>query len=250
MTETNLASLLVELRTEELPPKALARLGASFAEGIVQRLAARDLIEGEASVEKYATPRRLAVLIKNVRAVAPERQVREKVLPVSVALDKDGQPTAPLAKKLAALGFPDFAIGDLERAQDGKAEAFFLRYAAPGATLAEGLQTALDETLAKLPIPKVMTYQRPDGTNVQFVRPVHRLTTLHGEQVVPVSALGVDADDTTLGHRFLSEGLVQIQHADSYSDTLLHKAHVVANFADRKATIRTQLLALAGGDQV
>ncbi|CAE6758680.1 Glycine--tRNA ligase beta subunit [Paraburkholderia aspalathi] len=250
MTQPHQATLLVELLTEELPPKALARLGDAFAEGIAQRLAAHDLIEGELSFERYATPRRLAVTIKNVRSVAPEKHVREKVLPVSVALDKDGQPTAPLAKKLAALGFPDFSVNDLERAQDGKAEAFFLRYAAPGATLAEGLQAALNETLAKLPIPKVMTYQRPDGTNVQFVRPVHRLTTLHGEQVVPVTALGVDADDTTLGHRFLSEGLVQIQHADSYADTLMHKGRVVANFADRKETIRTHLLAQADGDQV
>ncbi|NYH18346.1 glycine--tRNA ligase subunit beta [Paraburkholderia bryophila] len=252
MTQPHQATLLVELLTEELPPKALARLGDAFAEGIAQRLAARDLIEGELSFERYATPRRLAVTIKNVRAVAPEKQVREKVLPVSVALDKDGQPTAPLAKKLAALGFPDFSVNDLERAQDGKAEAFFLRYAAPGATLADGLQAALDEALAvsKLPIPKVMTYQRPDGTNIQFVRPAQRLTVLHGDQVVPVSALGIDADDTTLGHRFLSEGFVQIQHADSYADTLLHKAHVVANFADRKATIRTHLLAQADGDQV
>ncbi|NPT56315.1 glycine--tRNA ligase subunit beta [Paraburkholderia elongata] len=250
MTQPHQATLLVELLTEELPPKALARLGEAFAEGIAQRLAARDLVEGELSFERYATPRRLAVTIKNVRSVAPEKHVREKVLPVSVALDKDGQPTAPLAKKLAALGFPDFSVNDLERAQDGKAEAFFLRYAAPGATLAEGLQSALDETLAKLPIPKVMTYQRPDGTNVQFVRPAHRLTTLHGEQVVPVTALGVDADDTTLGHRFLSEGFVNIQHADSYADTLMHKGRVVANFADRKETIRTHLLAQADGDQV
>lgn len=250
MTQPHQATLLVELLTEELPPKALARLGDAFAEGIAQRLAARDLVEGELSFERYATPRRLAVTIRNVRSVAPEKHVREKVLPVSVALDKDGQPTAPLAKKLAALGFPDFSVNDLERAQDGKAEAFFLRYAAPGATLAEGLQAALDETLARLPIPKVMTYQRPDGTNVQFVRPAHRLTTLHGEQVVPVSALGVDADDTTLGHRFLSEGFVQIQHADSYADTLMHKGRVVANFADRKETIRTHLLAQAEGDQV
>ncbi len=214
MTEINQASLLVELLTEELPPKALARLGTSFAEGIVQRLAARDLIEGEASFEKFATPRRLAVLIKNVRAVAPERQVREKVLPVSVALDKDGQPTPPLAKKLAALGFPDTKIEDLERAQDGKAEAFFLRYAAPGATLAEGLQSALTETLGKLPIPKLMTYQRPDGASVQFVRPVHGLIALHGRDIVPVSALGIDSGDTTLGHRFLSSGIVAIGHAD------------------------------------
>jgi len=250
MTQPHQATLLVELLTEELPPKALARLGDAFAEGIAQRLAARDLVEGELSFERYATPRRLAVTIKNVRAVAPEKHVREKVLPVSVALDKDGQPTAPLAKKLAALGFPDFSVNDLERAQDGKAEAFFLRYAAPGATLAEGLQSALDETLARLPIPKVMTYQRPDGTNVQFVRPAHRLIALHGEQIVPVSALGIDADDTTLGHRFLSEGFVQIQHADSYAETLLHKGRVVANFSDRKETIRTHLLAQANGDQV
>jgi glycyl-tRNA synthetase beta chain len=250
MTQPHQATLLVELLTEELPPKALARLGDAFAEGIAQRLAARDLIEGELSFERYATPRRLAVMIRNVRAVAPEKHVREKVLPVSVALDKDGQPTAPLAKKLAALGFPDFSVNDLERAQDGKAEAFFLRYAAPGATLADGLQAALDETLGKLPIPKVMTYQRPDGTNVQFVRPAQRLTALHGEQIVPVSALGIDADDTTLGHRFLSEGFVQIQHAESYAETLLHKGHVVASFADRKETIRTHLLAQADGDQV
>ncbi|HEX7936469.1 MAG TPA: glycine--tRNA ligase subunit beta [Paraburkholderia sp.] len=250
MTQPHQATLLVELLTEELPPKALARLGDAFAEGIAERLAARDLIEGELSFERYATPRRLAVMVKNVRAVAPEKQVREKVLPVSVALDKDGQPTAPLAKKLAALGFPDFSVSDLERAQDGKAEAFFLRYAAPGATLAEGLQSALDETLARLPIPKVMTYQRPDGSNVQFVRPVQRLTALHGERIVPVSALGIDADDTTLGHRFLSEGFVQIQHADTYADTLMHKGRVVPNFADRKETIRTHLLAHADGDQV
>ncbi|HEY4353756.1 MAG TPA: glycine--tRNA ligase subunit beta [Paraburkholderia sp.] len=244
------ATLLVELLTEELPPKALARLGDAFAEGIAQRLAARDLIEGELSFERYATPRRLAVTINNVRAVAPEKNVREKVLPVSVALDANGQPTAPLAKKLAALGFPDFSVSDLERASDGKAEAFFLRYAAPGATLAEGLQTALDEALAKLPIPKVMSYQRPDGTPVQFVRPVHRLTVLHDNQIVPVSAFGIDADDTTLGHRFLSEGFVQIQHANAYAETLRHRGHVVASFTDRKDAIRSHLLAQANGDQV
>ncbi|MGF6655608.1 glycyl-tRNA synthetase beta chain [Paraburkholderia youngii] len=250
MTQSQHATLLVELLTEELPPKALARLGDAFAEGIAQRLAARDLIEGEPSFERFATPRRLAVTIHNVRAVAPEKHVREKVLPVSVALDKDGQPTAPLAKKLAALGFPDFTVNDLERAQDGKAEAFFLRYAAPGATLADGLQAALDETLGKLPIPKGMTYQRPDGSSVQFVRPVHRLTALHGEEIVPISALGIDADDTTLGHRFLSEGFVQIQHAQAYAETLEHRGRVIASFARRKEAIRSQLLAHAGEDKV
>ena len=250
MTQAHHATLLVELLTEELPPKALARLGDAFAEGIAQRLAARDLIEGELSFERYATPRRLAVTIKNVRNVAPEKQVREKVLPVSVALDANGQPTAPLAKKLAALGFADFPVGDLERASDGKNEAFFLRYSAPGATLADGLQAVLDEALAKLPIPKVMTYQRPDGSNVQFVRPVHRLTVLHGDQIVPVTAFGIDAGDTTRGHRFLSHGNVAITHADDYAHTLQHKGRVIASYADRRETIREQLIEQAGDDQV
>ena len=250
MTQAHHATLLVELLTEELPPKALARLGDAFAEGIAQRLAARDLIEGDLSFERYATPRRLAVTIKNVRSVAPEKQAREKVLPVSVALDANGQPTAPLAKKLAALGFPDFPVSDLERASDGKNEAFFLRYSAPGATLADGLQAVLDEALGKLPIPKVMTYQRPDGSNVQFVRPVHRLTVLHGDQIVPVTAFGVDADDTTRGHRFLSEGLIAIQHADEYAHTLQHKGFVIASYADRRESIRVQLIEQAGSDKV
>ncbi|POR48561.1 glycyl-tRNA synthetase beta chain [Paraburkholderia eburnea] len=250
MTQAHQATLLVELLTEELPPKALARLGDAFAEGIAQRLAARDLIEGDLSFERFATPRRLAVTIKNVRSVAPEKQVREKVLPVSVALDANGQPTAPLAKKLAALGFPDFPVGDLERASDGKNEAFFLRYAAPGATLADGLQAVLDEALAKLPIPKVMKYQRPDGSDVQFVRPVHRLTALHGHEVVPVSAFGVDAGDTTRGHRFLSEGLIAITHADDYAHTLQHKGRVIASYAARRDAIRAQLDEQAGSDRV
>jgi glycyl-tRNA synthetase beta chain len=250
MNYTHTASLLVELVTEELPPKALARLGEAFAQGLVERLAARDLIEGEPSFERFATPRRLAVLVRRVRAIAPDKQVREKVLPVSVALDANGKPTAPLSKKLAALGFPDVALDALERASDGKAEAFFLHYSAPGATLADGLQAALDEALVKLPIPKVMTYQRPDGTNVQFVRPVQRLTVLHGAEVVPVTAFGIDAGDTTVGHRFLSEGLVAILHADEYASTLETKGRVVANFVERRERIATQLLAHAKADKV
>jgi len=250
MTQAHHATLLVELLTEELPPKALARLGDAFAEGIAQRLAARGLIDGELSFERHATPRRLAVTIRHVRAVAPAKDVREKVLPVSVALDANGQPTAPLAKKLAALGFADFPVADLERASDGKNEAFFLRYTAPGATLADGLQAVLDDVLTKLPIPKVMAYQRPDGTNVQFVRPVHRLTVLHGDAIVPVTAFGIDAGDTTRGHRFLSDGEIAFAHADDYAERLQHHGFVIANYAERRESIRSQLIALAGDDEV
>jgi glycyl-tRNA synthetase beta chain len=251
---TQSSTLLVELLTEELPPKALARLSDAFANGLVERLAARDLIatvDGAApSFEVFGTPRRLGVTIRNVRAVAPDRQVREKVLPVSVALDANGQPTPPLAKKLAALGFANTPLERLERASDGKADAFFLSYSAPGASLEEGLQTALDETLAKLPIPKVMTYQRPDGTSVQFVRPAHRLIALHGENVVPLSVLGLDADSVTLGHRFLSDGRVAILHADNYARTLETHGRVIASLDARKGSIREQLLERAGADSV
>ena len=244
-------TLLVELQTEELPPKALAKLGAAFAAGIANGLKARDFLEADSVVTTYATPRRLAVTITRVRTTSPDKTIREKVLPVTVALDKDGNPTAPLAKKLAALGFPDLQVSALERAQDGKAESFFYTYTAPGSELAAGLQPVLEETVAKLPIPKVMSYQRPDGATVQFVRPVHSLLALHGETIVPLSLLGLAAGRSTLGHRFLSNGHpFDIVHADAYNELLKVFGKVVANAEERKESIRTQLLAKAGGDQV
>ena len=243
-------TLLVELLTEELPPKALSRLGEAFAAGIVGALKARDFLEAESAATVYATPRRLAVSITQVRAVSPDRQIREKVLPVSVALDKDGNPAPPLAKKLAALGFPDLKIADLERAQDGKNESFFHTYTAPGAALHTGVQAALEETLPKLPIPKVMSYQRPDGTTVQFVRPAHKLVALHGADVVPVAILGLSAGRVTLGHRFLSAGELEIEHAEHYAATLEAKGRVIAGFDARKEKIRAALHDKAGYDKV
>jgi glycyl-tRNA synthetase beta chain len=252
MNQTLLAqTLLIELQTEELPPKALVKLGAAFANGIANGLKARDFLEADSVVTTYATPRRLAVAITKVRATSPDKAIREKVLPVAVALDKDGNPTAPLGKKLAALGFPGLAVADLERAQDGKAESFFYSYTAPGSQLADGLQPVLADAVAKLPIPKVMSYQRPDGETVQFVRPVHTLLALHGDQVVPLSLLGLSTGRVTLGHRFLSNGdAITIPHADAYNDALKSQGKVVASPEERKEAIRAQLLTKADGDQV
>ncbi|MGX4642009.1 glycine--tRNA ligase subunit beta [Massilia sp. SYSU DXS3249] len=244
-------TLLVELQTEELPPKALVKLGAAFAAGIANGLKARDYLEADSVVTPYATPRRLAVSITNVRATSPDKSIREKVLPVAVALDKEGNPSAPLAKKLAALGFPDLKISDLERAQDGKAESFFYTYTAAGSALAGGLQQVLTETVAKLPIPKVMSYQRPDGATVGFVRPVHLLLALFGEQVLPLTLLGLDAGRQTMGHRFLSHGgTIAITHADQYAAILENEGKVIAGAEARKESIRAQLLEKAGADQV
>lgn len=244
-------TLLVELQTEELPPKALVKLGAAFAAGITHGLKARDFLEADSVATTYATPRRLAVSITNVRDTSPDKSIREKVLPVSVALDKEGNPSAPLAKKLAALGFPDLKIDDLERAQDGKAESFFYTYTAAGSALAGALQDVLADTVTKLPIPKVMSYQRPDGATVQFVRPVHRLLVLHGDAVLPLSLLGLAAGRETIGHRFLSHGnAFAIDHADNYARTLESEGKVMSSAEARKDSIRQQLLEKAGADQV
>lgn len=244
-------TLLIELLTEELPPKALAKLGAAFANGIVNGLKSRDFLEENSVTTSYASPRRLAVSITNVREVSPDKSIREKVLPVSVALDANGNGTAPLAKKLAALGFPDLTVADLERAADGKAESFFYTHTAPGSKLEAGAQAALSESAAKLPIPKLMSYQRPDGSTVQFVRPAHRLVALHGINLLPLTLLGLEAGRETLGHRFLTDGQpITIAHAENYAAGLILNASVIASFDERKATIRAQLLEKAGADQV
>jgi glycyl-tRNA synthetase beta chain len=246
-------TLLIELLTEELPPKALAKLGAAFASGIVNGLKSRDFLEEDSAATIHATPRRLAVSITRVRAISPDKSIREKVLPVSVALDKDGNPSAPLAKKLAALGFPDLAVADLERAQDGKAESFFYTYTAPGSQLLAGAQAALEESVAKLPIPKVMSYQRPDGSTVQFVRPAHSLVALHGADVLPLTLLGLTASNLTEGHRFLTAPgarSVTVANADVYASVLAEQGKVIPGVDARKEKIRAALLEKAGADQV
>jgi glycyl-tRNA synthetase beta chain len=242
-------SLLIELLTEELPPKALKKLGEAFAHGIAQGLAARKLSADQSIVTPYATPRRLAVHITHVAAQSPAQARRDKVLPVAVAFDAQGTPQPPLLKKLAALGLSEADIPALEKALDGKAEALFHNHTAPGVPLAQALQEMLTDTIAKLPIPKVMFYERDDGTAVNFVRPAHQLVALYGAQVLAVSALGVQAGNTTLGHRFHSSGAVQINDADSYAATL-NAAHVMASYAERRASIQQQLSALAKGDDV
>ncbi len=248
-------TLLVELLTEELPPKVLAKLGDAFAAAMVHGLTTRAFLDEGATHVAYATPRRLAVQISGVRSQSPDKTIREKVLPVTVALDKEGQPAAPLTKKLAALavqtGRDSIALAELERASDGKAESFFFTYTAPGQPLAAGLQSALEESVAKLPIPKVMSYQRPDGETVQFVRPVHGLIALLNEQVVPLSLLGLQSGRTTLGHRFLSKkAQLTIASAAAYADTLRDDGKVIADFNARKEKIRADLLATAGDDAI
>ena len=249
-------NLLVQLFVEELPPKALQKLGDAFATVLGDQLKAQGLATAASVVTPFASPRRLAAHVTAVADKAADKAVQQKLMPVTVGLDKDGNATPALLKKLQALGAdvsnPAAAVAALKRAQDGKAEALFYDSVVPGATLAAGLQKALDEAIAKLPIPKVMSYQLetdcelPGWTSVNFVRPAHGLVALHGSTVVPVKALGLTAGNSTTGHRFeAAVSPVVLADADSYAATLRKDGAVIASFAERKAEIARQLAAAA-----
>ena len=245
-------NLLVELLVEELPPKALKKLGLAFASVLADSLKAQGLASADAAVTDFASPRRLAVHVSGVSAQAADKAVSQKLMPVAVGLDASGGATPALLKKLQALGADASAVAGLKRAMDGKAEALFFESTVRGATLAEGLQKALLDAIAKLPIPKVMGYQLerdcelPGWTTVSFVRPAHGLVALHGSAVVPVTALGLRAGNATQGHRF-EAALAQVvfAHADDYAATLARDGAVIASFEARRADIARQLQAAA-----
>ncbi len=242
-TPVSAKSLLVELRVEELPPKALKKLGDAFGAVLLQSLRTAGLAGEHSALNVFATPRRLAAHISHVLAAAPDKAVSVKLMPVAVGLAADGSATPALLKKLASLGADASVMPWLKRAPDGKAEALFFDSTAAGATLAAGLQTALNETLAKLPIPKVMQYQLEDGwSSVHFVRPAHGLVALHGADVVPVQTLGVQAGRNTQGHRFEAQmDPVVLQDADHYERQLREQGAVVASFTARRDEIVRQL---------
>ena len=235
------APLLVELHTEELPPKALQRLGAAFADGIAAGLHARGLTASPAH-RSFATPRRLAVLVDDVLARAPDRDVELKGPSVKVGLEADGSPSQALRKWAER---QNVALDALERRGEGKQESFFARTRLAGDRLPDALQEIIEQALAKLPIPKLMQYQLADGqTTVSFVRPAHRLVVLHDDVVVPATALGLASGRETFGHRFLSSGPLAITRASTY-EAQLEAAHVVAGFDARRGRIEQALRAQA-----
>ncbi|HEX8962176.1 MAG TPA: glycine--tRNA ligase subunit beta, partial [Rhodocyclaceae bacterium] len=240
-------NLLVELFVEELPPKALKKLGEAFAQALAQSLKTQGLATDASVVTPYASPRRLATHLTAVAAQAADRKVSQKLMPVAVGLDASGNATPALLKKLGALGADASAVSSLRRESDGKAEVLFFDSTAKGATLAEGLQKAVETALAGLPIPKVMTYQLADGwSTVNFVRPAHSLVALHGADVVAISVLGMAAGRETHGHRFEAErDPIVLKDGDSYAQQLESEGAVIPSFAARRAEIVRQLEAAA-----
>jgi len=252
-------TLLVEILTEELPPKALKALGDAFAEGIASGLAQCGLIDEGIKGTPYATPRRLSVSIAGVRHEADDSEQIERLMPTFTAADASGIPTMALRKRLEktgrghlADGYPDARDGPdhLYVAPDGKADYVWLRSLAKGQSLAVSLQSVLDDTIEKLPVPKAMSYQRADGATVKFARPAHRLVALHGLKIVPVTALGLKAGRTTAGHRFLARSEIDIETAGAYEPTLEAEGKVVPSFAKRREMIVAELVLAAAGANV
>ena len=240
-------TLLVELFVEELPPKALKKLGDAFAASVLESLKNQALTAIDGEVKAYASPRRLALQIPHVLDQAEDKAVSQKLMPVSVGLDANGHATPALLKKLNALGADESVLASLKREHDGKVDVLFYDALVKGALLAEGLQKAVEEALHKLPIPKVMTYQLSDGwESVHFVRPAHGLVALHGTTVVPISVLGLQSGNTTQGHRFeASISPIVIKDADSYEAQLQSEGAVIASFDARRAEIVRQLTEVA-----
>ena len=235
MTQT----LLIELLTEELPPKALNNLGNHFAQSIAEGLEKAQLIDGTTQYTAYASPRRLAVSVANVKPVQADQHVVRKGVSVAAGM-KDGVPTKALEGFARSCGVE---IGSLKIIHDGKQDVYAHEFTQAGQTLAALLGEIINTAIKKLPIPKVMRWGSSTHT---FVRPVHGLVALHGADVVPVNVLGLDSGRQTLGHRFLSQGVIIFAQADDYAQQIAEQGKVIASFAERRAAIKTGLDKVSG----
>ncbi len=245
------ANLLVELFTEELPPKALKRLGEAFAGGLVESLKSSGLLDATSKSKAFATPRRLAVYISSVLPKGYDRPVEQKLMPVAVARKEGGGWSDALRRKLAGMGREQLADAPLNSKvgtdslaikPDGNADSVYLRTVAVGQSLEQALSKAIEDTIAKLPTPKVMSYQLADGaTTVRFVRPAHGLVAMHGDKVLPVATLGLEAGRVTHGHRFQGMKDISLVRADEYEARLENEGHVIADFDKRRSEIAKQL---------
>ena len=234
-------TLLVELLTEELPPKALARLGQSFADALGKALGQGGFLSSESAVRWFATPRRLAVQIESVRDAAPDRTVDVAGPSVKVGLDAAGKPTPALLGFARKNGVP---VEQLEQRETPKGPAFFYRATTKGGTLDSAVEPGVAAALRALPIPKVMRWGAGEA---EFVRPVHGLVMMHGGRVVPGKVLGLTSTGATRGHRFLSRGELALRHASEYARVLGEEGHVIASFDKRRARIADALRKAAAG---
>jgi len=233
-------TLLVELLTEELPPKALKSLSETFTQALAADLDQRNFLAEGSETHAFGTPRRLAAIITKVRAQAPDKLMELSGPSVKVALDSEGKPTQAL------LGFArkqGVDVSKLERQNTPKGEVFVYRTLAKGGSLATGLDLTVESALRKLPVPKIMRWGDGDA---QFVRPIHGLLMMHGAQAVTGEVLGISSTNRTLGHRSLSAKPIVLKHAEDYEHALRTDGKVEPEFTKRRQRIVQALAKVAG----
>jgi len=236
MASTKQRDLLIEIGTEELPPKALLSLSAAFTDGIVIGLEKLKLNFGE--VKSFATPRRLAVVIYGLDEVQPDSEIERRGPAVTAAFDEEGVPTK------AATGFAKssgLSVDELETLDTEKGTWLVARTKVKGQPTSSLLPDILQQSLEKLPTPKRMRWGNGDA---QFVRPVHRLIILFGKEIVKADIFGIKSGKQTFGHRFHAPKNLNISRPDDYEHILLKKGRVVASFEKRKEQIREQLVTI------
>jgi glycyl-tRNA synthetase beta chain len=234
------ATLLIELLTEELPPKSLAKLGLSFLEQMQKALAEAGFIEAGNAGRWFATPRRLALQFDECLEGQPDRVIEKKGPAVASGVGPDGAPTKALEGFMRSAGV---TFAQLEKLTDGKSEYFVARTQKAGGRIDETLAGMVEAALKKLPVAKLMRWG--DG-EAQFVRPVHGLIMMHDGRIVKGEVLGLTSRNVTRGHRFMSVGVINISHAENYEDILEKQGRVIASFDKRRAMIREQLDRAAG----
>lgn len=222
-------NFLVEIGTEELPPKALKTLATSFADNVEAELNQAGLTFDK--IEWFAAPRRLAVKVLNLATQQPSKEIEKRGPAVSAAFDAEGKPTKAAEGWARGCGI---TVDQAERIATDKGEWLVHRAKIEGQPTKNLLNDIVANALAKLPIPKPMRWA--DKT-VQFIRPVHTVTMLLGDELIEGEILGVASARTIRGHRFLGEKEFEIQHADQYPQLLREKGSVVADFNERKAEI-------------
>ena len=238
-----LDNLLIELLTEELPPKSQKQLGIAFAKNIKEFLTKHHLVNEISEDLIFSTPRRIGLHLKNVKDEADNENVSIKLMPASVGFDASEKPTDALLKKLHAIGLNEKALNGIVKKNENNAEILYINKNVEGAKLKDIIAECISSSLARLPIKKMMSYQLADGwTTVNFVRPAHGLIILHGANIIDANVLGISSNRTTFGHRFESKKeIIEIQHADQYEKQMKAEGAVIVSFDERKALIKNAL---------
>ena len=229
--------LLIEIGTEELPPKALQRLSDAFTLGIIEAMTSAGLAFGD--VQSYATPRRLAVLINDVPAAQPDRDIERKGPSLKAAYDADGKPTRAVEGFARSCGV---SVDELEQQETDKGSWLVFRATEKGQAVSGLMPGIVEQSLARLPIPKRMRW---GDTEAEFVRPVHWVVMLHGKDIINAEVLGIGSSNKTRGHRFHADKAITLSTAGEYADKLKAKGYVIADSEERKQSIREQVIASA-----